>query len=69
MEFDQFLKLYGPLGLGWPIAAFLLRYVLKLHEEHSKEKSAMVEKQLDYQVKVAVALENFTQVIRAYFIK
>lgn len=38
MEFGgEFLKLYGPLGLGWVAAAALAFYIAKIGKEHRAE--------------------------------
>jgi hypothetical protein len=38
MEFGgEFLKLYGPLGLGWVAAAALAFYIARISKEHRAE--------------------------------
>ena len=49
----EFLKLYGPLGLGWIVAGYLGKVFLDRNKED-----------IDSRVKLAVALETLTTWIK-----
>lgn len=46
------LKIYGPLALGWLVAAYLLKFVLDRYQAD-----------IDSRVKLATALDSLTKVI------
>ncbi len=47
MEFGELLKVYGPLAIGWIIAAYLMKFVL---DRYSAD--------IDARVKLAAALDK-----------
>lgn len=53
MEFGDFIKIYGPLGIGWVMAGYLLKIFLDRNKED-----------IESRVKLAVALETLTSWIK-----
>ena len=47
-----FLQVYGPLALGWIVAAYLLKFVLDRYKDD-----------IDARVKLATALDGLTSII------
>ena len=54
MDLLDFMKVYGPLGMGWILAGYLLKVLLG-------ERQADIESR----VKLAVALETLTNLVKA----
>lgn len=52
MEFVDLVKVYGPLALGWVIAAYLLKFILDRYQTD-----------IDARVKLATALDGLQRVI------
>lgn len=52
MEILDIVKVYGPLGLGWVIAAYLLKFILDRYNAD-----------LEGRAKLATALDGLTRVI------
>lgn len=52
MEVLEIVKVYGPLGLGWVVAAYLLKFVLDRYNAD-----------IDARVKLATALDGLREVI------
>jgi hypothetical protein len=46
------IKVYGPLGLGWVAAAYLLKFILARYNED-----------IEARVKLATALDGLTRII------
>lgn len=55
MELAEFLKVYGPLALGWVVAGYLGKFILDRYE-----------RDLDARVKLASALEGLTKIIEDF---
>jgi hypothetical protein len=49
----EIVKVYGPLGLGWVVAAYLIWFVISRYD-----------KAIEANVKLATALEGLTQTIK-----
>lgn len=41
MEIAEFLKIYGPMGIGWVIAAYLGNFVLKRYDADIEAKTQL----------------------------
>lgn len=54
MEFAELLKIYGPLGIGWILAAYLGKFILNRYDADLESKT-----------KLALALQQLTEVIKA----
>ena len=52
MEWMDFLRVYGPLSLGWVLAAYLVKFILDRYASD-----------IDAKVKLAGALDNLSRVI------
>lgn len=52
MEFIELVKVYGPLGLGWVVALWLIKFILDRYQTD-----------IDSRVKLATALDGLTRVI------
>ena len=52
MEWTDFLKVYGPLAIGWIVAAYLMKFVL---DRYSPD--------IDARVKLATALDNLAKLV------
>lgn len=52
MEWTDLLKVYGPLAIGWLVAAYLIKFIL---DRYSAD--------IDARVKLAAALENLAKVV------
>jgi len=52
MELLELVKVYGPLALGWVVAAYLLKFILDRYQTD-----------IDARVKLATALDGLTRVI------
>jgi len=52
MEIMDIVKVYGPLGLGWIIAAYLLKFILDRYNAD-----------LEGRAKLATALDGLTRVV------
>jgi len=52
MEIMDIVKVYGPLGLGWIIAAYLLKFILDRYNAD-----------IEGRAKLATALDGLTRVI------
>jgi len=52
MEVLDIVKVYGPLGLGWVVAAYLLKFVLDRYHDD-----------IDARVKLATSLDGLSRVI------
>jgi hypothetical protein len=50
---SEFLKIYGPLGIGWLVAGYLIKVFLDRNKED-----------IESRVKLAVALETLTTWIK-----
>lgn len=53
MEYAELLKVYGPMAIGWIIAAYLGQFILKRYDAdiESKTKLALALQQLAESVK------------------
>lgn len=47
------VKVYGPLGIGWVLAAYLIWFIVNRYD-----------KQIESNIKLATALEGLTQIIK-----
>ena len=54
MEWTDFLKVYGPLAIGWILAGYLGKFVLDRYQAD-----------IDSRVKLATALDGLTKIIDA----
>ena len=52
MEVLDIVKVYGPMGIGWLVAAYLLKFVLDRYNAD-----------IEARVKLAAALDNLSRVI------
>jgi hypothetical protein len=52
MEFAEFLKIYGPLAIGWVVAAYLMKFILDRYAQD-----------IDARVKLASALDNLAKAV------
>jgi hypothetical protein len=52
VEWADLLKVYGPLAIGWLVAAYLIKFIL---DRYSAD--------IDARVKLAAALENLAKVV------
>lgn len=52
MEIIDIVKVYGPLGIGWVIAAYLLKFILDRYQED-----------IEARVKLATSLDGLSRVI------
>lgn len=52
MEILPLVQVYGPLGLGWIVAVYLLKFILDRYQTD-----------IDARVKLATALDGLTRVI------
>lgn len=50
---EAFVKVYGPLGLGWVLAAYLIWFIIGRYD-----------KQIESNIKLATALEGLNQTIK-----
>tara|TARA_R110000868_G_scaffold309916_1_gene571157 strand:- start:362 stop:532 length:171 start_codon:yes stop_codon:yes gene_type:complete len=41
MEYGELLKLYGPLSLGWIVAAYLGKFILDRYDRDIEAKTAL----------------------------
>ena len=57
MEWDKLISVYGPLALGWPVALYLLKYVLDNYRTDTQAH-------IDATVKLALTLQALTDAIR-----
>ena len=46
------LKIYGPLALGWAVAAYLLKFILDRYQTD-----------IDSRTKLAIALDGLTKIV------
>ena len=53
MEYTEILKIYGPLSLGWIVAAYLGKFILDRYERDIEAKTAL-----------ALALQNLAVSIK-----
>lgn len=53
MELAEFLKIYGPMGIGWIIAAYLGSFILKRYDAD-----------IDAKTKLALALQSLAEAIK-----
>lgn len=53
MEVMDVMKIYGPLGLGWVVAFYLLKFVLDRYNAD-----------IDARIKLATALDSLTKIIQ-----
>ena len=49
----EIVKVYGPLGIGWVLAAYLIWFIVNRYD-----------KQIESNIKLATALEGLTQIIK-----
>tara|TARA_R110000868_G_scaffold201296_2_gene448881 strand:+ start:86 stop:256 length:171 start_codon:yes stop_codon:yes gene_type:complete len=54
MEYAEILKLYGPMGIGWIIAAYLGQFILKRYDAD-----------IDAKTKLALALQSLAESVKA----
>lgn len=52
MEWTEFIKVYGPLALGWVAAFYMLKFVLDRYKDD-----------IDARVRLANALDALTKII------
>lgn len=52
MEILDIVKVYGPLGIGWIVAGYLIKFILGRYDSD-----------IDARVKLASALDNLAKVI------
>ncbi len=52
MEWTDWIKIYGPLGLGWPIAIYLGKFILDRYTSD-----------IDARIKLALALDKLTDAV------
>lgn len=52
MEWTDFLKVYGPLAIGWILAGYLGKFILDRYQAD-----------IDSRVKLATALDGLTKII------
>lgn len=52
MEWTDFLKVYGPLAIGWIVAAFLMKFILDRYDKDIESRSAL-----------ASAINNFAKTL------
>ena len=43
MEWTDFLKVYGPLSLGWILAAYLMKFILDRYDSDTSAKVALAQ--------------------------
>ena len=53
MEYAEILKLYGPLALGWVIAAYLGKFILQRYDADIEAKT-----------KLALALQSLAETVK-----
>jgi hypothetical protein len=53
MEFAELLKVYGPMAIGWVIAAYLGQFILKRYDADIESKT-----------KLALALQSLADSIK-----
>ena len=53
METIEIVKVYGPLGIGWIAAVYLMQFILKRYDADIQSKSAL-----------ATAIQQLTDAIR-----
>lgn len=49
----DFIKIYGPLGLGWVLSAYLIWFIINRYDKH-----------IEATISLAKALEGLSQLIR-----
>lgn len=54
MEWMDLIKTYGPLGIGWVVAGYLMKFILDRYNAD-----------IESRVKLAAAIENLTRIIEA----
>lgn len=54
MGFTEFIKVYGPLAIGWVIAGYLGKFILDRYQSD-----------IDSRVSLSQAIHNLTQVIKS----
>lgn len=54
MEYAEFFKLYGPLSLGWIVAAYLGRFIINRYDADIQSK-----------IELAKALQGLADTIKA----
>ena len=54
MEFADMLKVYGPLAIGWVVAAYLMKFILDRYAAD-----------IDARVKLAAALDKLSTLVEA----
>lgn len=52
MEFGEFIKIYGPMGLGWVGFAYLGKFILDRYKDD-----------IDSRVKLATSLDSLANII------
>ena len=52
MELMDFLKIYGPLAIGWIVAAYLLKFILDRYQAD-----------IEARVKLATALDGLVRIM------
>jgi len=52
MEWAEFLKLYGPMGIGWIVAAYLGLFILRRYD-----------RDIDSKTQLALALQKLAEKI------
>ena len=52
MDFVDFIKVYGPMGLGWLLSVYLIKFILDRYASD-----------IDARVRLAAALEGLTKAI------
>lgn len=41
MEWTEFLKVYGPLAIGWIVAGYLMKFILDRYEKDIESRNAL----------------------------
>lgn len=55
MEIAEILKLYGPLGIGWGVAGYLIKFIMDRYDRDIESRS-----------RLAAALEALTTAIKEH---
>ena len=55
VEFLDFVKIYGPLGVGWPVALYLLFFIIGNYRED-----------IDSRIKLAKSIDALTHMIETH---
>lgn len=55
MDLIDLVKIWGPLGIGWVVAAYLLKFVLDRYKDD-----------IDSRIKLALSLDGLSKIIENY---